>query len=970
MTFDAFAPPFLYRNDGELTQPMLFRAPRDVDSGEVRIGTSRFPIKSQAAGGLLRLPLPSDTAGRKVTVELLVAGVVETQVVDVPLARSLTLHVFHHAHQDAGWADRPSQMRDRMTDYLDAALAEIERTRAHPAGARFRWNVESAFLIEDWLATAGSERRQALVSAARSGFIEIGALYTGLHTDLASLEELCQVAAYAHRLRETLGVPIRSAFLNDVPGLAWSLPTVLAGSGVDQLVWGPDPIRALTHKSGRPPLYRYVGSGGGSLLTWQSPYAYIEAWPLARAAPDEWDELIDGLVRRYLKDDCPSAHALLHTAHDFNPPSSTIADAIAAWNERWTSPMITMSTASEFFNAVRLEGCAFPSYSGPSPDPWTDGAGSLAAATGRKRRAERRLVDAVQFAALTQRLDVRGDAWQARIEALFPPTAMQLAKRPWFDYPTRDIEEAYASLLLVDEHTFGSVEASRPNRGLGRAHWLEKERHYDDLARHAEVLALEGAERIAREAATPGERSVVVLNPTSRTRSGTIEIAVPSDWGPVALDEAPTELVALRHDTSVLRAYVDAIPPHGYRRFGLSAAEHRPGPQVEEGAARIESAAFALELDAEGVASSLLDRARAHELVDRSGPHRLGQLVLLEREDVPIEIADDFDDSMLTGQQVWDVAADLGRFMRELSRVTPVLRRTWRRETELSALLVAEHELPGYGSLVTEYRLAQREPVLELVLTLDKRASLPREAAYVCFPFALTDPAAIVDGPGYTYAPGEQLGGSAHDHLPVHDWIACAGREAVIVLAPVEAPLIDIGGLHNDRWLREPEGPQSHLASYVFNHSWWTNFPLTQFGQLVFSYRLTTLPRDASIADIAAAGNALAHDLDAVAIDPERAYGTQPEVCSFVRVEPGEVQITGMRAIPVAGAADLLIRVLERSGTARTAQLSLADGRGTLVTATKTGIFGDGGQSLMLRDGIVHVPLDPGELATVRVSFR
>ena len=171
-------------------------------------------------------------------------------------------------------------------------------------------------------------------------------------------------------------------------------------------------------------------------------------------------------------------------AHDFNQPASDLSELVRDWNERWAFPRLRLSLASDFFDAAVASGASIPSHSWPYPDAWADGPSAVARQTARKRDAHRRIPVAEALAAMTQLLPIAPERWHARIAGMFPPASMRYGKRPWIDYPAQEIDDAYTALHLIDEHTYGSVEGDGPFRGFSRAHWLEKERLYDECRAH------------------------------------------------------------------------------------------------------------------------------------------------------------------------------------------------------------------------------------------------------------------------------------------------------------------------------------------------------------------------------------------------------------------------------------------------------------------------------------------------------
>ena len=301
----ARAPGFLFEAGGELLTAVLIEHPPGAPPATATLrwpgGERRFAGTELAfRPGLARAGMPAAEVARSVEVTLELAdGTTATQPVTVPPLRRQVAHLVHLAHQDPGWADRPRTLRDRMIPFLDEAVALADATAGYPDDARFRWNVECAYLIDDYAAARPAEAVERLAEAIRAGSIEVSALYAGVQSEFAGAEQLFRSADAALRLARQHGFRLRSAFLDDVPGFAWTLPTALAAAGVEHLVWGPDPIRSLAHHN-REALYRLTGPDGRrGVLVWQAPYAYIEAWNLVELAEGDRERAVEGLMQRY-----------------------------------------------------------------------------------------------------------------------------------------------------------------------------------------------------------------------------------------------------------------------------------------------------------------------------------------------------------------------------------------------------------------------------------------------------------------------------------------------------------------------------------------------------------------------------------------------------------------------------------------------------------------------------------------------
>src|SRR5690349_11337100 len=143
------------------------------------------------------------------------------------------ISVLCHSHLDIGFTRPPDEVARGYKDNIDAA---IRLTRQNPD---FRWTIESAWMLEEWLRRTED---QALVSELgamlRQGRMGLGMAFANMHSGLMGAEESNRVVYLGEKFRRRFGLGGTVAYQNDVPGFTWAYPRVLAGSGVKRLVLG------------------------------------------------------------------------------------------------------------------------------------------------------------------------------------------------------------------------------------------------------------------------------------------------------------------------------------------------------------------------------------------------------------------------------------------------------------------------------------------------------------------------------------------------------------------------------------------------------------------------------------------------------------------------------------------------------------------------------------------------------------
>lgn len=985
-----WSPGFLYEHEGALQQAIVLETGHLPGTASVLLrdaGSTRSADLAAATyrPGSARLPVEPRDTSRVVTVVVSDAAgqVLEQHEVVVQPARRQTVHLLHHAHQDMGWAERPTVMRDRAAGYLDQVVDAIDATAGYAPDARFRWNAESAYLVDDYVQSRPASQVDRLMDAVRGGSVEIGGLYAGVSSELAGAAQISRLTQSAVRLRDRFGIRIQTAFLNDVPGWAWSLPSVLAQSKIEFLVWGPDPIRAMTHLSDRPPLYWAQAPDGRKVLTWQGPFAYIEAWPLVFHAPAESEHLVDRLVDHYRDPGFyPYDDVLLHTAHDFNEPQPALSDFVARWNEIWTFPRLRLSVASDFFAAIEAREDLVPTLVGAFPDAWTDGIGSAVAHAAAKRSTERRLVGAETLSTFAQLANPREEVWHRRIADMFPPMAMRLAKRPWIEYPADEIDDVYRDLNVLDEHTWGAVGGADNYHGHTRAHWLERERVLHRAEEVTEILELSAGSTLTKELLDGADDGLVLVNTTQWARDDLATVDVPLAWvqeGAVFTDaetgaEAPSRVLARDTFTdraTLLLAPTAAVPPFGYRTFKVGARPPAEPVAPGLGAGLVLSSdgcTIKVDPDTGGIASWSDDSVGA-ELV-RPGERGLNAFHLAVRENLPFDVGV-FDEEEWTGRETWETVVDIGRFMSTKEILRPTVISVAREDDGgLRSSIVVASTIAAVLDLETRYSVERGSRRVDITNTVRKHQSIPLEAGYFAFPFNLPEPAFDLEGPGYTFEPGQQLAGSMFDHYAVHRWLRVRSLEHQVVMVCADAALVSTGGLHVDRWMRAARVESADVFAYAFNQSWWTNFPSRQLGTLTMRYSLQADALGLVAAAHQMAGRALSPLLGFTGV-AGHGDATRPPAGSFVTVVGDQALVSSLSSLGGgANFAGIRLGVQEVAGEHATSRLVLGEALGVVTAARRVDLTGAVVEELAVTPSTVEIILAPSDLAFVEVELR
>jgi len=184
------------------------------------------------------------------------------------------IFVVCHSHLDIGFTRPPDEVARDYKENIDEA---IRLTRQNPD---FRWTIESAWMIEEWLRRTGDPALVAeLGNLLRAGKMGIGMAFANMHSGLMGAEETNRLNYLGQKFRAKWGLKSAVAYQNDVPGFTWAYPRVFAGSGVKRLVTGLNLFIGGGNSLGvsQNPFY-WIGPDGARVLTYFTYDSYVEGY--------------------------------------------------------------------------------------------------------------------------------------------------------------------------------------------------------------------------------------------------------------------------------------------------------------------------------------------------------------------------------------------------------------------------------------------------------------------------------------------------------------------------------------------------------------------------------------------------------------------------------------------------------------------------------------------------------------------
>jgi hypothetical protein len=839
-----------------------YEYPVSLTSGPCRFEI-RFPAVEETATVSFRL----DAAGREPAECTAEVGVV----------KPVTLHLAMMSHFDNGYTHRQSEAVDKQLRGLDTVVEQCERTREFPGGSQYRWNVACFYIAERYLETRSEEQVERFLECIRRGEIEITGIFADMLTGLSHHEELARYCLAAKTFGAEHGVPVLSTMITDAPGYTWRFAQMLADSRVGYLSVGanltrarglyegqrwpfwweaPDGSRVLVYPHGGYAEGRQLGMGGEPVDALERIHGWVASRPAGRK---------DVLVR------C----AMLAERADNARPSEEISDWVREWNETYEQPRIVLTTATNFFQRFEKDyGDDLPVERGDWTGYWEDGAASSARETAFCREAQADLFDAE---GLWTALEILGAA----------------------EAPAERIEKTLEKVLLYDEHTWGAAQSiSQPGAETVIDQWEVKGGYARDGREESRLLLDEALGILGSQMDVPRGDCIVVYNGLSWLRSGWVG-PVEGVEGRTLVDMTTGEAVPV---SPASRFFAENVPSHGYRCYRVEEASRSFEEQPAGGPSIDKEPALALWSVLGGAGRLILaETATDGVLSDPEHEFGFGDLIYEHGPRPPASFGADYLEKNPMKREVvdWDVDWD---------RSAPG---GWREEVKH---LTRSGRLADGSEVRQRFTLDGWTPDLRVRVEIDKNAiegSRNCEAVYVAFPIAGSGEFDYDASGLLMRADRDQLSGACRDWYSVESVVRVHGKERDVLIAPVDAPLVQLGGFTGNLWKRRLDADSGLVLSYVMNNYWFTNYRASQDGHHLFEYAIRAVPKDLPNHEVLRFGWEQRHALRAKVVRVEKRGGL-PAVGSFLEVSPGNVALTALKKSRAGNGC--LARCLELDG--------------------------------------------------------
>jgi len=835
----------------------------------------------------LQCTIAAGDATRTLSVAIELAGAqVAARDIPLPPTRQLTVYMLPHSHTDIGYTAIQTDIEEKQINNLLQGLADARRTADYPPGARFVWNVEVLWAADLFLNRLSPPQQDEFCDAVKRGQIALNGMYLNELTGLCRPEELVRLFRYATQLGQRTGVPVDSAMISDVPGYTWGTVTAMAQAGIKYFSVAPnyfDRIGDILVQWENKPFWWVGPDGQSKVLVWIPFWGYAMSHRYGRMSDQLVEDFSDGLAKR----DYPYDIACVRWAgHGDNAvPDPIICEFVKDWNATHESPRFVIASTSEAFRAFEQRyGDQLPQVRGDWTPYWEDGAGSSAAETALNRASSERLAQAEAL-------------W-----ALLDPGS----------YPAQRFEDAWNSVLLYSEHTWGAYcSISEPAIPFTSDQWNIKQSYATAANLQSRQLLNDAAQRGAGFRplpAPPGEQAerisqVDIYNTTSWPRTEVVLLPHEvSEVGNLVTDDQGRPVPAQRLVSRELAVLVQDLPPLAGRRYTIrSTGQSAPGATATASGAMLSNDKLRVRLD-----------------------EQTGGMVELRAEGLDANLVD-----TASGHAVNDYLYLVGDDLAALQRNGPV-KISVRDRGPLVASLWVESDAPGCHQLAREVRLTAGADYVQLLNTVDKRrlaaanyySNEGKESVNFAFPFQVPGGEMRLDVPlGMIRPEQDQMPSACKNWLSVGRWADVANRDFGVTWVTLDAPLVQVGGItatllnsqtNPDVWRKRIE-PTQQLYCWAMNNHWGTNYRAYQEGPVVF--RFVVRPhRGTTAAEASRFATGFSQPLVAV---PAR--GAPPPATPLLQIEPADVLVSGLK--PSDDGQAIIARLFNASDQPATAKL-------------------------------------------------
>lgn len=709
------------------------------------------------------------------------------------------IYLIHHSHTDIGYSHlQPEVLRIHMKN-IDDALRMIDATKNFSEEAKFKWNVESLWVVENYLKQASPSQKIKFIDAVKKGSICLSGLYANILTGISEPEEVFHYTDYAAQLRKEYGIEINSAMISDIPGYAWTTVTGFAKGGIKYFSSGPnylgethpylgDRVGWFVRTWGDKPVWWTSPSGEEKILFWTAGKGY-SSWHGTPAGgefdkgPKKIASYLDELTaKKYPYDIVQWRYNIVS---DNGPLDTTISNFVEQWNKKYSSPKIILATTEQMFQTFEKKyGDQIPVVKGDITPYWEDGAFSTAFEEGKNRSNSLRL----------QQLTT--------LYSILKPTK----------FSDSNFYNAWKNILLFHEHTWGAYNStSDPDLPFVTKQWEIKKQFMLDADDQVNKIEKELFEPIVDKQS----KKIIVVNTSSWNRTGPVTIE--TSMSGQSVKSSGGNILPLQKLSNGKYVFVaENVPALGTAVYEITNEKSKTQNDFTITDSSIANGRIAFQWDEKG------------------------SIVKLE-DDSKINYAGSFNKQGLNSY--WYVPG----LDPSNAETNDAVRVKILEQGPVVITIELESNAPGGKSLQRKISLYAGSDQVYIENVLDKNSVREKESVHFGFPFNSSFQKTTIDaGYGSMQYLGDQLQGSNFDYLYGRRWLDVSENGRGIQWLMLETPLVEPASMIDERktvneahkeW-KTANVPTATWFSYVMNNYWHTNYKADQDGVSHYRYAL------------------------------------------------------------------------------------------------------------------------------------
>ncbi|MCD0468689.1 glycoside hydrolase [Flavobacterium sp. JAS] len=711
------------------------------------------------------------------------------------------LHLLHHSHTDIGYSDLQPEILKIHNKNIDDALAMIEKTKSYPEEAKFKWNIESIWAVENYLKVASPTQKEKFVVAVKNGDIFLSALYVNMLTGMSQAEEMFHYTDYAAKLRKEFGFKINSAMISDVPGFAWSTVTALSKGGVKYFSIGSN-FMGLDHPYrgdraghflknwGDKPVWWTSPSGEEKILFWAGAKGYsswhgMQAGNIYERGPKKIADYLNELTENNYPYDMVQWR--FNIVADNGPIEPNSSDFVKNWNEKYASPKLILNTTEKMFEAFEKKyGDKIPTVKGDLTPYWEDGALSTAKEEGQNR------VNSLRLQQLTT------------LYTMLNPK----------EYNEQNFYEAWRNIIMFHEHTWGAHNSiTAPDAPFVTEQWRIKRQFMLDADTQINALEKDLFEKMSNSQS----KKIAVFNTSSWKRTGLVTFQTNLEGK--SIKDASGNILPLQKLSNGKYAFIAKEVP----AFGTAIYE------ITNKVAPVLTSKFVLG-----------ENSLSNGKIEFSWDKNNGSITNLKAIS-DFNYAGDFKKQGLNSY--WYVP---GLNPEEVQTNGNVGVKIIEKGPVMTTVSITS-DAPGANKLERILSLYNGSDEVLIQNVLDKKAIRTKEGVHFGYPFSAQFTKTTLDaGYGSMEFLKDQLAGSNMDYLYGRRWVDVSAGDKGIQWMLLESPLVEPNSLIDERkevvpnhkeW-KKSEKPTATWFSYAMNNYWHTNYKADQEGIVNFKYAL------------------------------------------------------------------------------------------------------------------------------------